>query len=198
MELRDVKTKIIGKNVKYFKEISSTHIYAKELVINIKNKEKNKSVVVIADKQTNGIGTKGRNWYTGSGKNIAMTIILNPKCKIKQLENLTFEIAESMQKAIWDLYNIKLEIKEPNDLMLNNKKIGGILTEINTIGEKVNYLLISISFKVNEKKFAKELENIEKKIKKEHKDKQEFSRKEIIAEFLERLEEKLLEKRIGL
>ena len=70
MELRDVKTKIIGKNVKYFKEISSTHIYAKELVINMLDKEKNKSVVVIADKQTNGIGTKGRNWYTGSGKNI--------------------------------------------------------------------------------------------------------------------------------
>ena len=47
MELRDVKTKIIGKNVKYFKEISSTHIYAKELVINMLDKEKNKSVVVI-------------------------------------------------------------------------------------------------------------------------------------------------------
>ena len=198
MELRDVKTKIIGKNVKYFKEISSTHIYAKELVINMLDKEKNKSVVVIADKQTNGIGTKGRNWYTGSGKNIAMTIILNPKCKIKQLENLTFEIAESMQKAIWDLYNIKLEIKEPNDLMLNNKKIGGILTEINTIGEKVNYLLISIGFNVNEENFSKEVENIATSLKKEHKHKQDFSRKEIIVEFLERLEEKLLEKRIEL
>ena len=124
--------------------------------------------------------------------------MINPKCKIKQLENLTFEIAESMQKAIWDLYNIKLEIKEPNDLMLNNKKIGGILTEINTIGEKVNYLLISIGFNVNEENFSKEVENIATSLKKEHKDKQDFSRKEIIVEFLERLEEKLLEKRIEL
>ena len=75
-----------------------------------------------------------------------MTIILQPKCKITDLKNLTIEIANCMQKTIYDLFEIRLNIKEPNDLILNGKKISGILTEINTIGEKINYLLISIGF----------------------------------------------------
>ena len=198
MQLDKIKTKMLGKRIKYFKEIPSTHIYAKELVTTLLDEKKEtENIVIIADKQTKGIGTKGRNWYTGSGKNIAMTIILTPKCQIKQLENLTYEIAESMQKVILDLYNIKLEIKEPNDLMLNNKKIGGILTEINTIGEKINYLLISIGFNVNEEMFSKEVENIATSLKKEYNE-QDFSRQEIIVRFLEQLEEMLLEKKIEL
>ena len=47
-----------------------------------------------------------------------MTIILHPKCKIDELDNLTVEIAEKIKKAIYELYGYKLEIKKPNDLML--------------------------------------------------------------------------------
>ena len=74
-----------------------------------------------------------------NGKKKAKTIILKPKCKITDLKNLTIEIANCMQKTIYDLFEIRLDIKEPNDLILNGKKISGILTEINTIGEKINY-----------------------------------------------------------
>ena len=65
-----------------------------------------------------------------------------------------------MKKTIEELYKIQLDIKEPNDLMLNHKKICGILTEINTIGEKINYLLISLGFNVNEDNFSQETEQI--------------------------------------
>ena len=63
-------------------------------------------------------------------KNIAITIIKHPKCKINELEGLTTKIAEVIVEAIYELYGIKLEIKIPNDLLLNGKKICGILTEI--------------------------------------------------------------------
>ena len=121
-----------------------------------------------------------------NGKNIAMTIILKPKCKITDLKNLTIEIANCMQKTIYDLFEIRLDIKEPNDLILNGKKISGILTEINTIGDKINYLLISIGFNVNEEFFSDDLKDIATSLKKEF-DKY-FSREEIIVSFIRNLE----------
>ena len=54
--------------------------------------------ILLADRQTSGVGTHGKNWYTGSEKNIAMTIILMPKCEVNQLDNLTIKIAKSMQE----------------------------------------------------------------------------------------------------
>ena len=120
-----------------------------------------------------------------------MTIILQPKCKIDDLKNLTIEIANCMQKTIYDLFEIRLDIKEPNDLILNGKKISGILTEINTIGEKINYLLISIGFNVNEEFFSDDLKNIATSLKKEF-DK-DFSREEIIVSFIRNLESTLKE-----
>lgn len=115
-----------------------------------------------------------------------MTIILQPKCKIDDLKNLTIEIANCMQKIIYDLFEIRLDIKEPNDLILKGKKISGILTEINTIGEKINYLLISVGFNVNEENFSDELKDIATSLKKEF-DKY-FSREEIIVSFIRNLE----------
>ena len=148
--------------IQRYEEIESTHKYLKE------NQQKYKEkAVIIANKQLKGIGTKERSWFTGSDKNIAISILYKPNCKPKELEGLTLEIAKIIKEQIKQIYNIELKIKEPNDLMLNNKKICGILTEINTIGEKINYLIISIGFNVNELNFPEELENTATSIKKE-------------------------------
>ncbi len=181
-KIKNASTKKIGKKIEYYKEISSTHKYAKEIALQSDTNGK----LIIAEIQTAGIGTKGRTWYTGENKNIAMTIILKPKCKIRELEGLTIKIAKCMQKTIYDLYGYKLEIKEPNDLILNNKKICGILTEINTISEKINYLLISLGFNVNEDEFSEETKDIATSLKKEFG--KEFAREDIIVKFIENLE----------
>ena len=184
-KIKNANTKYIGKEIEYFKEISSTHTYAKEIAM----QEKHNGKIIIAETQTNGIGTKGRTWYTGESKNIALTMILKPKCEISRLEGLTVKIAECMKKAIQELYQIDLEIKKPNDLMLNGKKICGILTEINTIAEKINYLLISFGFNVNEDVFSDETENIATSLKKEFG--KEFCREDIIKKFIEILEKEI-------
>ncbi len=181
-KIKKSKTKVIGKKIQYYKQIDSTHLQAKRIVESSENGE-----ILIAEIQNKGIGTKGRNWYTGSEKNIAMTIILKPKCKINQLQGITIHIAKIIQKTINQRYNCNLTIKEPNDLMLNGKKISGILTEINSIGEKINYLLISIGFNVNEDKFSKETIEIATSLKKEYK--KDFEREEIIKAIIENLEE---------
>ena len=168
-------------NIEKYEKIESTHKYIKQ------NQQKYKEkTVIIANTQTNGIGTKGKCWFTGSNKNIAMSILYRPNCDIKNLYGLTVEIAKVLQKEIHNLYNIELKIKEPNDLLLNNKKICGILTESNIIGNKINYLIISIGFNVNETDFPEELENIATSLKKEFG--KEFNKEEIIQRFIKVLE----------
>lgn len=184
-KIRSTETKKIGKKLEYFEKISSTHKYAKEIAMQRDSDGK----LIIAEIQTDGIGTKGRIWYTGENKNIAMTMILKPQCKISKLEGLTLQIAECMKKTIYDLYQIQLKIKKPNDLILNNKKICGILTEINTISEKINYLIISLGFNVNEDNFSEETQDIATSLKKEYN--QNFEREEIIKKFIEILEEEI-------
>ncbi len=182
-KIKDAKTKKIGKKIEYFKEIESTHLYAKTLAEN----EDNDGKILLAELQTGGIGTKGRSWYTGYGKNIAATIILYPKCNMEKLDNLTTEIAEKIKDVIYELYGYKLEIKKPNDLMFNGKKICGILTEVHTQGEKIKYLLISFGFNVNEDSFSDETKDIATSLKKETG--KDFNREEIIIKIIEKLEE---------
>ena len=181
--IKKEKTNVIGKKIEYFKEIESTHIYGREIA----EKKENEGKILLAEVQTGGIGTKGRSWYTGYGKNIAMTIILHPKCKIEKLDNLTIEIAEKIREAIYELYGYKLEIKKPNDLIFNGKKICGILTEIHTQGEKIKYLLISFGFNVNEDEFPEGAKDIATSLKREKG--KEYEREEIITKIIEKLEE---------
>lgn len=61
---------------------------------------------------------------------------MHPNCKIEELDGLTTKIADKIKEAVYELYKYELKIKKPNDLMVNNKKICGILTEINTMRRK--------------------------------------------------------------
>lgn len=167
--------------IERYKEINSTHKYLKE-----KHTKYNQKTVIIANKQTKGIGSKGRNWYTGADKNIAMSILYKPTCNISSLEGLTVKIAKIIQNIIKEKYNIELKIKKPNDLILNGKKICGILTETNILGNKINYLIISIGFNVNEIDFDDEIKDIATSLKKEYS--KEFDKEKLIMEFIKHLE----------
>lgn len=166
--------------IKYFDELPSTHLYVKENQDKLEN-----GTVIIANKQTAGIGTHGRTWYTGSGDNIAMSMLFKPECDLSSLNNITVDVAQSIKKTIRNLYNIGLNIKYPNDLLLNGKKICGILTEINTISGKINYLIISLGFNVNEICFDEETIKIATSLKKEYN--KNFDRKEIILKIIENI-----------
>ena len=166
--------------IKYFDELPSTHLYVKENQDKLEN-----GTVIIANKQTAGIGTHGRTWYTGSGDNIAMSMLFKPECDLSSLNNITVDVAQSIKKTIRNLYNIGLNIKYPNDLLLNGKKICGILTEINTISGKINYLIISLGFNVNEICFDEETIKIATSLKKEYN--KNFDRKEIILKIIQNI-----------
>ena len=113
-----------------------------------------KEIVISADIQTDGIGTHGRTWYTTQKGNIAFSIGLELNKSIKDLENITIEIAEIILEVFEKMYQINLQIKHPNDIMMNNQKVGGILTETKLQGEIVKYLVIGIGINTNNEEIS--------------------------------------------
>ena len=172
-KIKQAKTKYIGKNVIYFNEIDSTQTEAKRNVEKYSN-----GTVIIADMQTAGRGTHGRVWHTKTD-NIAMTIILKPEINIDKLEGFTVAIAENIRQSIKELYGIELEIKLPNDLLLNK--------------EIVKEIFIGVGFNVNESDFSSDISNIATSLYKATK--QVYCREDIICKILENIEQEL-EKRI--
>ena len=141
-----------------------------------------KSIIISADIQTDGIGTHGRTWYTTQKGNIAFSIGLELNKSINKLNNLTIEIAEIILEVFENLYQIKLKIKHPNDIMINNQKVGGILTETKLQGEIVKYLVIGIGINTNN-------EEISTSIKKEFGI--EIDNSKVIEEICQRIGERL-------
>ncbi len=184
--LNELKTTIIGQNVIYFDNIKSTQLEAKK----IKNIVED-GTIIFTNNQTAGIGTHDRIWYMKENENIAFTIILKPKCNIRKISNITTIIAECMLETIEDLYNEKLYIKEPNDLMINGKKVGGILTQATTEAENVKDILIGIGLNVNQKIFPEPIIDIATSLKNEFN--HEFNRIQIIANFLKKFEDRYIE-----
>lgn len=180
--------KELGKNVnfnkvRYFKKISSTNDYAKENKVD-------SGTVIIADAQTKGRGKDERVWHTGENLNIAMTLYIEPNCNIDKLEGLTVLIAEKIKEAIKELYNVNLTVKLPNDLLLNNKKVCGILTETVVEKEMVKKLIIGIGFNVNQTELDSEIKEIATSLRIEMGE--EFKREEIIVSILNSLQSILM------
>lgn len=180
-KIKEAKTKWLGKEIFYYESIDSTQEEAHRLKQKVKN-----GTLIIADNQTVGIGTKGRSWHTEEGQNITMTLVIYPQCFVKEMEGVTKKIAQCMVEAIQELYQIELTIKEPNDLLLNGKKIAGILTQSSSLNGRVNELIIGIGFNVNQTVFAEELQEIATSLKREYN--KEYEKEKIIAKFLEKLE----------
>lgn len=185
-----LKTETIAKNIEYYNEIDSTQLEAKKMAENnIEN-----GTIVIANNQIGGMGTHGRKWYSENGKNISFTLILYPKCSVNILDTITIDIAQCMVNVIEIICGKNVDIKEPNDLMISGKKVGGILTQIVTYGEKIKYLLIGIGINVNSTEFPDTLREIATSLKIEFG--REFSREEIISQFCNDFEKYCKEKNI--
>jgi len=123
--LCNLKTSFMGRNIIYYDTINSTHKKAKSIVNdnNVQN-----GTIIVANMQTDGIGTNNRKWYTRNGENITFNIILYPDCYVQKIENITVIVAQCIIKTIKNLYGIELNIKYPNDVMYERKKVAGILT----------------------------------------------------------------------
>lgn len=135
-------------------------------------------------------GTHGRKWYTDQNNNIAFSFLIEANCEIERIEGITLEIAETIVEIFKKLYNISLGIKFPNDIVYQNKKLGGILTETKLCGNIVKYIVIGIGINTNQEKFDEEITTIASSIKNEFHI--EVDVKKVISEFCNLFEDRII------
>lgn len=152
------------------------------------NKIDNKTVV-IADIQTNGKGTHGRKWHTDEVNNIAFSFFRQINCEIDKLDGLTTEMAQIILDIFKELYQVNLQIKLPNDIFYNDKKVGGILSETKVSGNIVKYIVVGIGINTCQTEFDAEIKDIATSIKNEFGI--DVDRMKIIEEFCNRFEKRI-------
>ena len=104
---------------------------------------------VVADMQTAGKGRRGRIWQSPEGSSIYMTIMLKPDFPPDKASMLTLVMALSVAEAIEESAGLSGGIKWPNDIVVNRKKVCGILTELNTESDHIQYVVIGVGINVN-------------------------------------------------
>ncbi|EKQ53853.1 MULTISPECIES: biotin--[acetyl-CoA-carboxylase] ligase [unclassified Clostridium] len=178
-----IKTSKIGRNIIYFDNIDSTNIKAKELA----QKDAENGTIVIAEKQTLGSGRFNRKWVSPSG-GLWFTLILRPTIPPTEAPKITQIAAASVYKTL-KKFNINATIKWPNDILLNNRKLCGILAEMKCDMDSVHYLVLGIGMNINIDKndFDESIKSTATSLKVECKN--EFKRSEILSEFLSHFEE---------
>ena len=186
MKLKNLRTKVLARNVLHFKTIDSTQSEVWGLI----NKNAPSGTIVIADIQTAGKGTHGRIWHTDNENNIAFSFFVQLDCNITKLTGITTKIAEIIVETFKEKYNIELDIKSPNDIMHNNKKLGGILTETKMVGENVKYLVVGIGINTSKEHFTDDIKDIATSIKKEFNI--DVDTQEVIAEICNKIEEQII------
>lgn len=148
-------------NIISFKKLDSTNKYAKENFDNLEDK-----TVIVADCQTNGYGQFQRAWVDAGGENIYMTFVLKPQSLKQEHVELTLYLAQAVCDLIngkWKMENvcqalpdieaaqkeIHVSIKPPNDVLINGKKVAGILAESITKGDKLKGIALGIGINLN-------------------------------------------------
>ena len=140
---RDLHTSYIGKEIHYFKEVDSTNEVAKKLA----EEGAQEGTIVIAESQTSGKGRLGKKWISPSG-GVWMTIILRPDIPPHQAPQLTLVTGVAMAKTLDKECGLDVGIKWPNDILIGNKKVCGILTEAIT-NHKLDFVLVGIGLDLN-------------------------------------------------
>lgn len=149
-----METKWVGRNLIFHKETGSTNIDAKELA----ERGEAAGTVVVADMQTAGRGRRGRGWVSPAGKDIYMTILLRPQCRPEKASVLTLVMALAVLRAISEQISQDCGIKWPNDIVVNGKKVCGILTEMSAELDGIHYVVIGVGINVNQEFLAEEIQ----------------------------------------
>jgi len=140
-----LNTKFIGKNIYYFDSLLSTMDEALRLAL----KGEKEGALVVAETQTKGRGRMGRVWSSAKYKGIYMSLILTPQIMPNQASILTLLTAVSVCEAVRKSVGVEVNIKWPNDILIGNKKLAGILTELDAELDAVRFIIIGIGINVN-------------------------------------------------
>ena len=170
-------TEWVAKEVLYFDTIDSTNTKAQELA----EKGYPSGTLVVADKQESGKGRRGRSWVSPSGTGIFMTLMIKPDINPNNASMLTLVAALAVAKAITSVTGEEAMIKWPNDIVVNGKKVCGILTEMNAQFDYINNIVVGVGINVHNESFPEEISQMASSLMIEAGGKR-FHRAQIIAE----------------
>ena len=185
-----LKTNILGRKILYFQSLASTNKKACDM---LQKGGAEKGLVLIAEEQTAGRGRQGKGWYSPCGTGLYFTILLEP-CVVSQKYYLITVIScLSVVKSLEDI-NVYPQIKWPNDLLLEGKKICGILSQLQSGKNDEKYFVVGIGLNLNQREFPSDLKEAtsvynltEKKV----------DRTELLKKILENIEYYYLELKKG-
>ncbi len=138
----------LGQEIRYFNRVVSTNKKTKMMAV---EGEKD-GTIVIAEEQTAGRGRLGREWFSPPGTGLWFSLLLRPNFKPEKAPLLTVVASLAVADAL-ECYGIKAAIKWPNDILINGKKVCGILSEMSADLDKINYAIIGIGINVAQKDF---------------------------------------------
>lgn len=139
---KGLKTKIIGKEFIYYDNVGSTNSIAKDIAL-----KKPNGTIVLAETQNKGRGRRGSEWESLPG-GLWFSIILKPDIPLEHASKITLIAGLAVAKVIQE-YGIDAKIKWPNDILINGRKVSGILTELNAELDGINYIILGIGINVN-------------------------------------------------
>jgi BirA family biotin operon repressor/biotin-[acetyl-CoA-carboxylase] ligase len=140
-----LNTKIIGKKVIVLDSVSSTMDEAFRLGM----ENCPEGTVVCAESQSKGRGRMGRAWSSPKARGLYFSLVLRPKLPLNKLAQLTLMSAVALAEAVEEISSLKPLIKWPNDLLLGNQKLAGILTELRAESDQVKFVVVGIGLNIN-------------------------------------------------
>lgn len=138
-------TQSFGKPLHFFPTIDSTNIYAARLA----REGASEGTAVIADEQTGGKGRLGRSWVSPPGVNLYLSLLLRPTVAASVAPQLNLLAAVAVAEAIIEVCRLTPAIKWPNDVLIDGKKVCGILAEMQTEGKELRSVVLGIGVNIN-------------------------------------------------
>lgn len=143
----------IGSSLYYYPKTDSTNSRIKKLA----EEGEVHGTLAVADMQEAGKGRRGRGWFSPSGTGIWMSLLLRPRFEPECASMLTLVAAMAVAAAVKDASGLDAGIKWPNDIVVNGKKVCGILTEMSVEADYINYIVCGIGINVNHTEFPEEI-----------------------------------------
>ncbi len=179
-----LETGIIGRNFIYSETIDSTNSFL------LGNEQKlANGTVILTEYQENGRGRFKRPWESNKGENLTFSILLRKKYLMLNPNHINLAASLAVSSAIENLFQLKTDLKWPNDVLIKNKKVSGILLESSTKGSKLEKIVVGIGINVNQTKYDGEFKIQPTSIKFELR--REANRERLLSEILNGFEELL-------
>lgn len=140
-----LRTRLIGSILKEFERVASTN----DLAFEMAERGEPEGTVILAREQDAGKGRHGRIWYSRAGRGLYLSVILRPGLSTSQVGRLGTAVAVAVQHTLRRFYHLSASIKWPNDILVQGRKLAGILLESRTVSDQLQFVVIGIGLNTN-------------------------------------------------